>query len=297
MPETTKIDIKDQLKKSAQAVENILAEVIEDYPFENRLHQAMKYSLLDGGKRIRGVLALWCCEIINGKPNRNAQLAAAALEMVHCYSLIHDDLPAMDDDDLRRGKPSNHKKFDDATAILAGDSLLTYAFEVLSRVKPEKTAIKMVKILADAAGGAGMVAGQMADIRSEQKQPDLETLQYIHTNKTAKMFQASTMIGAVAGDADEKQLEALSEFGLKLGLCFQIADDILDISAETQDMGKTTGKDVEQGKMTYPALMGIEKAKQIELQTASQATEKLDIFGEKAEILKQLVNLLLKRKK
>ncbi len=296
MLKSPEIDIKSRLLESARAVEDVLVETLENCRFQDRLLEAVRYSLLDGGKRLRGVLVLWCCEIVSGKVTENARLGAAAVEMVHCYSLIHDDLPAMDDDDLRRGKPSSHKSFDEATAILAGDSLLTYTFEVLTLVRPEITAIKMIQTLTQAAGPAGMVAGQMSDIQAENQTPDFETLEYIHTNKTAKMFEASAVLGALAGGASDAQLSALSDFGLKLGLCFQISDDILDVSATDQAMGKTTGKDAQQGKMTYPALMGLEKAKKTERMLAEEAVENLEVFGSDAKILRDLVNYLLKRK-
>ncbi len=295
MSKSENIDFKTRLSQTAAKVEKILETLLKNTDIQPRILEAMQYSLLDGGKRLRGCITMWSCEIINGQVNENAKLAAAAVEMVHCYSLIHDDLPAMDNDDFRRGKPSSHKAFDEATAILAGDGLLTYAFEILGRAKPEKVAVNMIQTLAQAAGPAGMIAGQMADVEAENAVPAIDKLEYIHTNKTAKMFAASAVMGALAAGAEDKQIENFRQFGLKLGLCFQIADDILDVESTCQELGKTAGKDAAQGKMTYPALMGIEKARQIKEKLTAEAAESLKCF-DNADILVQLVEYLLKRK-
>ena len=295
MSKSENIDFKTRLSQTAAKVEKILENLLKNTDIQPRILEAMRYSLLDGGKRLRGCIVMWCCEIIHGQTNENAELAAAAIEMVHCYSLIHDDLPAMDDDNFRRGKPSSHKAFDEATAILAGDGLLTYAFEILSRAKPEKAAVSMILALAQAAGPAGMIAGQMADIEAENAVPALDKLEYIHNNKTAKMFAASAVMGALAAGANDRQIENFRQFGLKSGLCFQIADDILDVESTGQQLGKTAGKDAAQGKMTYPALMGIEKARQIKEKLTAEAVESLKSF-DNADILVELVEYLLKRK-
>ena len=260
------------------------------------LRGPVRYVLTGPGKRIRSAIVLWCCEMISGKVNRDAETAAAAIEMVHTYSLIHDDLPAMDDDDYRRGRLTCHKKFDEATAILAGDALLTLAFEVLAKeIKNPATAARLVGELAEAAGPAGMVAGQMADLDFENKNADEKMLRYIHTNKTAKMFRCAAVMGGICGGANEKQLKRLREYGLKVGLGFQIADDILDVCGTSEELGKTSGKDARQGKQTYPALVGLGKSKKLAEKFADEAVAALGPFGEKADTLRRLAESLLNR--
>jgi len=218
--------------------------------------------------------------------------------MVHTYSLIHDDLPAMDDDDFRRGLPTCHKVFDEATAILAGDALLTLAFEILAKEIDEPTiAVKLIGQLAQDAGPSGMIAGQMADLKAERSAGGEEILEYIHTNKTAKMFRCAAAMGAICGGAGKKQFECLCEYGLKIGLGFQIADDILDVSASSEQLGKTAGKDAKAAKCTYPAVVGIEKAKELQKKLADEAVAALEPFGKKADTLRQLAMALLERTK
>ena len=218
--------------------------------------------------------------------------------MVHTYSLIHDDLPAMDDDDFRRGRPSCHKQFDEATAILTGDALLTFAFELLAkRITSPTMAAQLTAALAFAAGGAGMVGGQMADLLAENAKGNRKTLEYIHTNKTAKMFEAACKMGAIAGRATKSQLEHLADYGLKIGLGFQIADDILDLTAATEQLGKTAGKDTAQGKLTYPALVGLEKSKRLAQKITADAIAALKSFGPSADPLRQLAKVMLDRTK
>jgi geranylgeranyl diphosphate synthase type II len=263
-----------------------------------RLRQTLAYTLSAPGKRIRSVMVLWCCKLVAGRDNANARAAAAALEMVHTYSLVHDDLPAMDDDDLRRGRPTCHKAFDEATAILTGDALLTLAFAVLARKIDDPTlAVRLIAELADAAGPAGMIAGQMADIQAEQTLSSVEDLEYIHTNKTAKMFRCAAVMGGLCGGASPEQLDALARYGLKIGLGFQIADDILDVSASSEQLGKTAGKDVKADKCTYPAVVGIEKSKELERTLAQEAEAALAPFGPAAQTLRQLAQALLAREK
>jgi geranylgeranyl diphosphate synthase type II len=204
----------------------------------------------------------------------------------------------MDDDDMRRGKPSCHKRFDEATAILAGDGLLTLAFEVLSvEISDSDTAMRMVRTLSEAAGPSGMIAGQVADMNSPHANGSMQRLQYIHMNKTAEMFAAATAMGAVAGGATSEQVNAMIEYGLKIGLGFQIADDLLDIVASTEHLGKTAGKDAEQGKLTYPALVGEEKSREIFEKLTCEAVCALQIFDNEAETLRQLAIELLNRTK
>jgi len=216
--------------------------------------------------------------------------------MVHTYSLVHDDLPAMDDDDLRRGRPTCHKKFDEATAILAGDALLTLAFEILAKEIDEPTiAVRLIGELAGAAGPAGMIAGQLADLKAEKGQGGEEMLEYIHANKTARMFRCAAAMGAISGDANENEYKSLCEYGFKLGLGFQIADDILDVSASSEHLGKTAGKDAKAGKRTYPAVIGVEKSKQLAKKLADEAVMILEPFGPEADTLRKLAIALLER--
>jgi geranylgeranyl diphosphate synthase type II len=290
-------DLKSALSVHAATTGEVLAALLDEQTeIPPQLKAAMSYMLQSGGKRIRSALVMWCCEMTCGEVTRAAKVAAAAVEMVHTYSLIHDDLPAMDDDDMRRGRPSCHKQFDEATAILAGDALLTLAFEVLStEVEDAAMAVRMVRTLSRAAGPAGMIAGQVEDMHSPHVNGSLERLQYIHMNKTAEMFAASAALGGIAGRADEGQMQALLEYGMKIGLAFQIVDDLLDITASTEQLGKTSGKDAEQGKLTYPALVGEEKSRQILNQITSEAIGAIADFGPGGNMLRQLATELLTR--
>ena len=280
---------------AAAAIEEILA---RQDNIQGDLKAAIGYALKAPGKRLRAALALWTCEIISGTVSDAAKMAAVALEMVHTYSLVHDDLPAMDDDDFRRGQPSCHKAFGEATAILAGDGLLTLAFEILaSDVEDRSMAMAMTKTLARAAGPSGMIAGQMADMLSDDTDANVELLGYIHTNKTAKMFAASAVMGAIAAGANADQLRHMEQYGLNIGLSFQIADDILDVTASSDQLGKTAGKDAEQGKLTYPLVVGIAEAKKLAKVYAGKAIESLNIFGPQAGVLRQLATELLNRTK
>jgi len=292
-------DFNCKLRTDAQAVNVVLNELLAGLDVGDAvLKDALRYTLTASGKRIRSVLVLWCCELVAGRVNRDAEIAAAAVEMVHTYSLVHDDLPAMDDDDLRRGIPTCHKAFDEATAILTGDALLTLAFEVLAeRIAEPKTAVRLIGRLAHDAGACGMVAGQMADLRAENAVCDRELLEHIHTYKTARMFRAAAAMGAVCGGADDEALKRLSEYGLKIGLGFQIADDILDISASSEQLGKTAGKDQKACKCTYPAVVGMEEARHLERELAEQAIAVLEPFGPKAKLLRRLASALLERTK
>ncbi len=291
--------LKAALAVKATLVERALADLFANQTeIPPRLKEAMEYMVLGSGKRIRAALVSWACEAVSGKLNRDAEIAAATIEMVHTYSLIHDDLPAMDDDDMRRGRPSCHKQFDEATAILAGDGLLSLAFELLSiEIKNSDTAVRMIRTLSEAAGPSGMIAGQVADMDSPHANGSMARLQYIHMNKTAEMFAASTALGAIAGEADKEQLSAMIEYGMKIGLGFQIADDLLDITASTEQLGKTAGKDAEQGKLTYPALVGVEKSREIFEKLTCEAVCVLQIFDDKADTLRQLAMELLSRTK
>lgn len=296
MPDT---NFNSQLNEKAQLVNRVLERILgEQGQIEAHLMEALRYTLRSPGKRVRSALVLWCCELIAGAVNQNAEIAAAAVEMVHTYSLVHDDLPAMDDDDLRRGVPTCHKAFDEATAILTGDALLTLAFGILAeRIDKADIAVRLIGQLAADAGPSGMITGQVADLKAQNTQCGKDILEYIHTNKTAKMFRCAAAMGAICGGADEEQFERLCRYGLKIGLGFQIADDILDVSASSEQLGKTAGKDERAAKCTYPAVVGIEKARQLERELADEAAAILEPFGDKADALRQLAMTLLERTK
>ncbi|MHC4461715.1 MAG: polyprenyl synthetase family protein [Planctomycetota bacterium] len=290
------MNFNDQLRRKAQLVNNTLQRLLASRQINSHLKEALTYTLEAPGKRVRSALVLFCCELVSGRINHNAEIAAAAVEMVHTYSLVHDDLPAMDNDDFRRGRPTCHKAFDEATAILAGDALLTLAFEILAKeIDEPDVAVRLIAQLTEAAGPAGMIAGQIADLKAEKTRGTEELLQSIHTNKTAGMFRCAAACGAICGGADEGQFNCLCEYGLKIGLGFQIADDILDVCASSEQLGKTAGKDAKAAKCTYPAVVGIEKSKQLAGKLADEAVALLASFGQKADTLRQLAIALLQR--
>ena len=259
------------------------------------LQESMLYSIKAGGKRLRPVMVMLACEACGGKA-QDAIAPASAIEMIHTYSLIHDDLPAMDDDDIRRGRPTNHKVFGEGPAILAGDALLTFAFTVLAKYTDNGDLTKkLVGELAEAAGAAGMVGGQSADLSGEDQENNLETLQYIHTNKTARLFQASMKMGALCAGANDETVESLSNFGLTLGLAFQVVDDLLDVTSTSEKMGKQTQKDADAGKMTYPSILGIEKSRELAAEIYAKALGYLEIPGIESSNLKNLAILLVER--
>ena len=263
------------------------------------LHEAMRYSIFAGGKRLRPILLLASCETVGGKIE-TALPAACALEMIHSYSLIHDDLPAMDDDDFRRGQPTNHKVYGEATAILAGDGLLTEAFILLtspavwSDVAPE-VCREVAHIMAKSAGSRGMVGGQVVDMESEEQAVDLPTLEYIHTHKTGALILAAVECGAILGGATPEQHQALRRYGEAAGLAFQVADDILDIVAEQARLGKDVGSDQKRGKATYPALLGLEGARQRAGELRQVAFSALDMFGTSARPLRDIAGYIVDR--
>jgi geranylgeranyl diphosphate synthase type II len=261
-----------------------------------RLAAAMRYSLLGGGKRLRPVLCLMAAEACGADP-LDALAAACAMEMVHTYSLIHDDLPAMDDDDLRRGRPTCHRAFDEATAVLAGDALLTLAFEVVARhVRPAEAASACVRTLAEAAGPAGMVGGQMADLQAEGRSDGTpEALEAIHRRKTGALLRASLRMGALVAGADEASLHALDVYGQSVGLAFQIIDDLLDVQGDEAKLGKRVGKDSTLGKWTYPGFLGIEGSRRKARQLADEAIAALAPLGGRGARLRALALDLLER--
>ncbi|MEJ2232702.1 MAG: polyprenyl synthetase family protein [Syntrophobacterales bacterium] len=265
---------------------------------ESRVVEAMRYSLFARGKRLRPILCLAASEAVGGQ-TESAMPAGCALEMIHTYSLIHDDLPAMDDDDLRRGKPTNHKVFGEAIAILAGDALLTEAFVLLSdynSLLPER-ALQVVGVIAEAASYRGMVGGQVVDMLSQNKRADLETVQQMHSRKTAALIAAATESGALAGKGSEAEVTALARYGRSIGLAFQIADDILDIEGDTEILGKTTGADEARGKVTYPAAVGLERSRQAASEMVKDALAALGGFDDRANPLRSLAHYIITRKK
>jgi geranylgeranyl diphosphate synthase type II len=270
-----------------------------DWP--QSIHKAMHYSLFAGGKRVRPALVLAACEAVGGAIE-TAMPAACALEMIHTYSLIHDDLPAMDNDDFRRGRPTNHKIFGEALAILAGDGLLTEAFKLISdrRFAPNldpAARLAVIHEIATCAGTCGMVGGQVVDMESEGKAAcDLATVQYIHTHKTGALIKASVVSGALLGGADDAELSAMRRYGEAAGLAFQIADDILDIEGTTSQIGKDAGSDQVRGKATYPAVMGLAAAKQEAQFMMDEAMLALEPFGSAAEPLREIVHYIVERK-
>ena len=280
----TGFDLSVYLKERNSLVDAALDRSIQvEYP--EKIYESMRYSLMAGGKRVRPILCLASCELVGGTIDM-AMPTACALEMVHTMSLIHDDLPAMDNDDYRRGKLTNHKVYGENMAILAGDGLLTYAFEFIAsqtkNVPPERVLQVIVKF-GRAFGAAGVVGGQVVDIDSEGK-PDisLETLHYIHTHKTAALLEACVLCGAMLAGADEETLQRLSRFAQNIGLAFQIIDDILDITQTQEQLGKSAGKDVAAQKATYPSLLGLEESERQARELIEEAKAQLAPFGEKA---------------
>jgi len=261
------------------------------------LHKAMRYSLFAGGKRLRPILCLAAAEACGGKI-KNALPLACALECIHTYSLVHDDLPSMDNDDFRRGRPTCHKVFGDGIAILAGDALLTIAFEIVSgaRPTPRYNMSILLREVAVAAGSQKLIAGQVADLEAEGRNVKRDELRFIHENKTAAILKTSVRLGAMSANADAKKLRAITQFGHGLGLAFQVIDDILDLTQTSEILGKSAGKDVAAKKATYPAVIGLEKSRAEARRLTRQAHDALSVFaGSKAQALHALANYLLER--
>ncbi len=268
--------------------------------FPRPLFEAMRYSLFAGGKRMRPALTLAACETLGGEPEAAVPFAAA-LEMIHTYSLIHDDLPAMDDDDLRRGRPTNHKVFGEGMAVLTGDGLLTDAFSALTdpevlRVHPPERVVRAVAELARAAGTAGMVGGQALDLASEGRVPDLPTLEFLHTHKTGALIRAAVVLGALAAGAGEEDLGRLGRFAERVGLAFQIADDILDVEGDPEELGKPVGSDEGRAKATYPALLGLSESRRLMQAIVAEAMDLLTPYGERAATLRALARFVVERR-
>jgi geranylgeranyl diphosphate synthase, type II len=260
------------------------------------IHKAMRYSLFAGGKRLRPILSLAAAEACGGERGAAMPLACA-MECIHTYSLIHDDLPSMDNDDFRRGRPTCHKVFGDGIAVLAGDALLTVAFEIAAKVQPTRryTLQTIIGEIAVAAGSRKLIAGQVADLEAEGKRITRAELRYIHENKTSAMITSSVRLGAMSASATEKQLDALTEFGRSLGLAFQVIDDILDVTQTSEKLGKSAGKDVAAQKATYPAVLGLDGARREAQRLTAKAHGALEPFGASGERLRELANYLLDR--
>ena len=260
------------------------------------IHEAMRYSIFAGGKRLRPVICLATAEVLSGKHNDAIPLACA-VECIHTYSLIHDDLPAMDNDDFRRGKPTSHKVYGEGIAVLAGDALLTIAFEIAAacRAWPRYSHADVIHELAVASGSQKLIAGQVADLEGEGRKINPAELRYIHLNKTAALIASSIRLGAMSANATPKQLAGLTDFGQSLGLAFQVIDDILDVTQTTEKLGKSAGKDVAAQKATYPALLGLEKAKKEADRLTARARAALKPFGKSAAPLEAIADYLLKR--
>lgn len=260
-----------------------------------RLVESMDYSLTAGGKRLRPTLILESAIACGGEGNRSALAAAGAMELIHTFSLVHDDLPAMDDDDLRRGRPTNHKVYGEAMAILAGDAMVTLAFEAIATDAEPAKGVRLILELASCAGPEGMIGGQVLDIDGENKQLDLPGLQQIHRMKTGALLTCSCRLGAIAAGATSGQLEALTGYGRNIGLAFQIVDDILDVTSTPEQLGKATQKDASSGKNTYPSLLGLEGSRAAAKKALADGLNELAGFGPSAENLRELARFIVAR--
>ena len=291
-----KFDFKAYLNQARERVESALDTSMGPERPES-LREAMRYSLLAGGKRLRPILCLAACELVGGDASK-AMPTAVALEMIHTMSLIHDDLPAMDNDDLRRGRPTNHKVYGDAMAILAGDALLSRAFEMVAVRSADVPAERLVKVVGELAlvsGAPGLVGGQVVDLECEGKQVDLETLEYIHLHKTAALLRACVVAGALIGGASDAQVQAMRTYANGIGLAFQIVDDILDVTASSEVLGKTAGKDLLADKTTYPKLIGLESSRTRALELVGEAKAALQPWKDRAQPLLALADYVASR--
>ena len=283
-------------------IEVVLKRELTNSDIPSRLLQAMNYSTLNGGKRIRALLVYAAGEVVQA-PLEQLDNVAAAIECIHSYSLIHDDLPAMDDDDLRRGKPTSHKQFDEATAILAGDALLTFAFELINNRDShlsDTQARKISAILSESAGAIGMVGGQILDIQATGKELTQAQLEDMHRRKTGALIRAAAMCGGLcieSGNLNKEIAEKLESYANNIGLAFQVVDDILDIEASTEELGKTSGADIDLGKVTYPSLIGLDASKQLAKNLYNESIKSIHEIGENTELLSQIAELVISRRK
>ncbi|NOZ84984.1 MAG: polyprenyl synthetase family protein [Deltaproteobacteria bacterium] len=290
-------DLHSYLKYNKDKVDNALKEVMKTYDCPSPLQEAMLYSLAAGGKRLRPILVI-AASNLNGSPACDPMPAACALEFVHTYSLIHDDLPAMDDDDFRRGKPTNHKVFGEALAILAGDALLTEAFTIISKAYGSEfpaIAAGVTAELASSAGAEGMVGGQVLDTIATGNTPDIVEMERLHRMKTGALIKSALLIGGIVGGVGPEKLDALERYGLELGLAFQITDDLLDVTGDLVSLGKTPGSDERMNKPTYPKLLGIEAARSLAAEVRDRAIDSLKSFGNNAEPLCAIAHYVVER--
>jgi geranylgeranyl diphosphate synthase type II len=292
--------LKQTLEQGQQTIDRALEKLL---PAANQrpesIHQAMRHSVFAGGKRLRPILCMESARMIAGKLPDGIEDLGSALEMLHTYSLIHDDLPALDNDDLRRGKPTCHVVFGEAVAILAGDALQTRAYEVLSRLKsPAESRVRIIEEIARATGTVdGMIGGQVKDLEAERQRPDAETLEYIHRSKTGALITASLVSGGIYAGGGHAEVQRLRDFGRCIGLAFQIVDDVLDVTQSSEQLGKTAGKDTASEKATYPALFGIDESLRRADALIASGCNALDSFGQRANTLKELAHYLVQRKK
>jgi len=290
---------KEELKNRVNNVENLLNEYMPKVEgYQETIFDSMNYSLKAGGKRLRPILTLEACKLVGGN-EKDAQPFAVAIEMIHTYSLIHDDLPALDNDDLRRGRKTNHKVYGEAMAILAGDGLLNFAYEImlresLNKSEPEKY-LKAINEIAKASGIYGMIGGQVVDIESEGQSIDMEKLDFIHMNKTAAIIIGCMRAGAIIGGASEEELENVTKYAKNIGLSFQIVDDILDIVGDEAKLGKKVGSDIDNEKSTYPSLIGLEKSKEIANELIAEAKTSIDNINKDSEFLNHLADYIVDR--
>ncbi|MBI3815714.1 MAG: polyprenyl synthetase family protein [Nitrospinae bacterium] len=295
------MNIKEYLNEMKTLVDNALDRYIPSkntYPPD--IYNSMRYSLFAGGKRLRPILVIASAETVGGK-REDVLPFACAIEMIHTYTLIHDDLPAIDNDDFRRGKPANHKEFGEAVAILAGDALLTMAFQMMSEVRlmpgiNPAAILRAMNEIARAVGASGTIGGQVVDIQYSGKKPDIPTLEYIHTHKTGEMILSAVRAGAILSDCEDDELNALTKYGENIGLAFQVVDDILDVEGESEVMGKTTGSDERMKKITYPSVFGLAESKKIAGRLIDNSIKSLEMFGEKGEILKDISEYIIARR-
>jgi len=296
------MDLRSYLSEKKKIVDEALEEYCP-HPggLASELVKAMRYSLFAGGKRLRPILCMAGASTVGGEESESIVLpVACALEMIHTYSLIHDDLPAMDDDDWRRGRPTSHKVFGEAVAILAGDALLTEAFRLMAQQgssgrPPPHLLLRVINLIAICAGHQGMVGGQTVDIQSEGGEADASLVEFIHTHKTGALIFASVSAGAILGGGTEEEVNAIGSYGKKVGLAFQVADDILDVTGDSKTMGKDAGSDERKGKITYPSVLGLDKAEDVKRELVKEAIKALDIFDQRADALRYIAKYIAER--
>lgn len=290
------MSFESKLAEKRELIESFLKRYMENKEgVPGKIQKAMEYSLFAGGKRLRPILTLAGCEICGGKPLQAAPFACA-VEMIHTYSLIHDDLPAMDNDDYRRGKPTNHKVFGEGIAVLAGDGLLNCAFELMLGVTPfDERCLRAARLIAEAGGREGMIGGQVLDLENEGKEMSLGDLKEMHKKKTGALICASLLSGALIGGCSGKELSSLRGFGENLGLAFQIQDDILDVIGEREVLGKDTGSDASKNKPTYVSIIGLDESRKMLESLTAEAKNCIEGFGDRALFLKQLTDYLMVR--